>query len=109
MAADPLDYGSPTRPPDPPPKSNVGRFLFGLITGIVISFVAWGAGWNTFDKSRHGELFFYAVIGIKVGGGIALLFSKEYRMVGVGLITSLPIGVLILFMSCFAHLDYRGL
>ena len=105
----PLDYRSP-QPPEPPPPSGAGQFIFGLLTGIVISFVVWFAGWNAAD-GVHGESIFYTVLTIKIFGGMALLFLTSYRRVGLGLIVSLPIGALIFFMSCSAHVSHalRGL
>ena len=44
-------------------------------------------------------------VTLKMTGGLALLFVDRWRAFGLGLITSVPIAVLIFFGLCFAALS----
>src|SRR4051812_37646706 len=97
---DPLNYAPPQPPPIPPPRQPPRQFLLGFLGGIAISLIAWGLGWETIDKTAFGFLIFWGVIGFKLIGGITLVCFPIRRLIGIGLLVSLPVGALIFFGSC---------
>lgn len=99
-----LNYSGPLPPAGGPgPRGLMRQFLLGLGVGVAISLLAWVAGWSTLDQTSYGWAMFYVVIGFKVIGGVTAACFRRYRLIGIGLIVSLPIGAMIFFTSCAAH------
>ena len=99
----PLEYRSPL--PPPPPERIIRTFAMGLFVGIAISALLWLPRWkgivgtSVLQEGRWASPAFWGVISLKIVGGIMFLFIRGYRYFGVGLITSLLVGVLISFFG----------
>jgi hypothetical protein len=78
------------------------RFFAALAIGAAVSAIAWIMGWNVVDKQVAALIFI--IPGIKVAASIAFFTQRGWRSAGAGLLTSIPIGALIFFGSCAAHM-----
>ena len=105
MEPDPptLDYRRPPAPPRRGPLglTSVGKYALGVFAGLAISlgyyFVLARVGADTFVE-LFGAVLFKLVVGV------ALLFVESWRAFGLGLVTSVPIAVLIFMGICFGTL-----
>lgn len=94
----PLDYASP-RPPKPPVSEGkvMLRFLLGLGIGLGISAAVWFIYWKaTAGTSRddHAAITAQLVLCAKFVAGVIFLCLRGWRGLGLGLICSIPLGVL---------------
>ncbi len=80
-----------------PTYSAVKNFWTAVIIGFVYSAVFYGGG----AAGLHPGLVI-AAVALKLGAGIYMCFFREWRAVGAGLITSVPIAVMIVLTICFA-------
>jgi hypothetical protein len=102
----------PQPPPLPPrldyqlPEARQGRFgsrgmyVLGLMTGLgfsLIYYILLG-----FDVTGHTPVGPLGAVFLKLAIGIGLLFLPRWKAFGLGLITSVPIAVLIFLGLCFA-------
>lgn len=106
-----LDYLNPES--QPPPPFNQDRFALGLGLGIVASVLIWVLGWNPLLNKPVSPAKFWIpspwivlilVPALKIAISIVLLSRPRRRSCGIGLLISIPLGALILFGSCSAHL-----
>src|SRR5690349_15750204 len=93
-----LDY----REPQPPPGrfGPRGMYVLGLCTGLGFSLIYYILlGFNVTGHTPVGPL---GAVFLKLAIGIGLLFVPRWKAFGLGLITSVPIAVLIFLGLCFA-------
>src|SRR5829696_8392097 len=98
-----LEYQSPgyRRPPRPPDRYAVAKFLGGFGGGIVVSAVTWPLLFRS--QTRLPEVAIYIVPAFKIIVGLGYLFVPRWRLVGGGVLASLAVGALIFFFSCAAN------
>jgi hypothetical protein len=98
-----LDYQQPAAP-----KGRFGprgMYVLGLMAGLgfsVIYYVLLGL-----DVTGHTPAGPLGAVVLKLGIGIGLLFVRGWKAFGVGLITSVPIAVLIFVGLCFGILAWE--
>jgi hypothetical protein len=82
------------------------RFLLGLVIGTAFSALVWPLAWKVlgvnFLDSSH---WIWWVAGVKAAAAITFLAVRGWRGMGLGLLCSLPIGFLIFFGVCAAHVN----
>jgi hypothetical protein len=78
----------------------------GLIVGIIVSAMIWILGFMLNNET----VFVIALVaaGAKYLAAIVMLFIREWRMFGVGLFVSLPIGAVIFFGVCTTAMVTHG-
>jgi hypothetical protein len=99
--------------PEPPPKLNYqppiamprsrgaswGMYFLGLFSGFAVSFAYYVLlGMNVAGHTPIGPL---GAVAFKIAVGVALLFVPRWKSFGLGLITSVPIAILIFVSLCF--------
>lgn len=94
-----LDYQ--TREPSPRIPPSWWYFSAGLFGGIGISLAYYIWLFNR-EASLESDLFAYGAITFKVVAAIVLLYFPRFKSLGLGLITSIPIGILIFVGVCFS-------
>jgi len=106
-----LDYLNPES--QPPPPFNQERFVLGLGLGVVASFLIWFLGWNRLFNNSVAPTKFWIpswwivlllVPALKIAISVVLMSWPRWRSCGIGLLISIPLGALIFFGSCAAHL-----
>jgi hypothetical protein len=95
-----LDYQKPPR--RLAELSASARYGLGVLSGLAISlayyFLLAGVGGNRSVAELFGAIAFKCILGV------CLLFVDRWRAFGLGLITSVPIAVLIFIGLCFGIL-----
>lgn len=102
MEPDPrtLDYGRPARPRYGRwVLGAFGKYVLGVVCGLVISTAYYAVLLKAGGSDDPAVLL--AAVGVKLVAGLFLLFVDRWRAFGVGLITSVPIAVLIFFGLCY--------
>src|SRR5688572_2293199 len=98
----PLDYSTPTgRPPGWPRARR--NFWAGLGIGILVSVPAWWQGARVARELEVGPLV-WGIPSVKLMVGVALLFVRDWRTLGAGLLCSIAVGFLIFFVRCAVNL-----
>ena len=93
-----LDYQFPAAPQRP--RGSWGMYFFGLAIGLSFSVLYYILlGMNVTGHTPAGPL---GAVLLKLTVGIGLLFVPRWKSFGLGLITSVPIAVLIFLGLCFA-------
>jgi hypothetical protein len=104
-----LDYQRPARQPGATRGrgrwflSAFAKYVLGVVCGLALS-TAYYAVLIKAGGSDHPEVLLGAV-GFKVVAGLFLVFVERWRAFGLGLITSVPIAVLIFFGLCFVAMS----
>jgi hypothetical protein len=76
-----------------------GMYFLGLFTGLAVSVIYYVLlGLNVTGHTPAGPL---GAVVLKLAVGIGLLFVPGWKAFGLGLITSVPIAVLIFVSLCF--------
>lgn len=90
-----LDINKPTRPP---PTHNVRNFFAGLIVGTAASAIY-------YKWIAQGDLFFVfgLIFGAKLLAAIIAYFIEDAWPFGLGIILSMPLGLLIFVGLCAAN------
>ena len=93
-----LDYRAPV-PEQPVYGRSRGMYFLGLFAGLGLSVVYYILlGMNVTGHTPAGPL---GAVVLKLAIGIGLLFVPGWKAFGLGLITSVPIAVLIFVSLCF--------
>jgi len=93
-----IDYRRPDPRNSGPGKTTFQRFVLGIVGGVAVSGMVYLLGWNaTFNQ---GGIPIIVVASLKVVACIVLLFFRGWRSLGLGLLTSIPIVVLIFLGVC---------
>ena len=106
-----MEHGDPQRldyqPPTPAPRrrdASWGMYFLGLFAGLGLSVVYYILlGMNVTGHTPAGPL---GAVVLKLAVGIGLLFVPGWKSFGVGLITSVPIAVLIFVSLCFGLIAF---
>jgi len=77
----------------------VPQLVTGLIIGTILSGIVWFIGFATMANELLSVML-VTLLGIKYVGGLTLLFFRDWRMIGVGIFVSVPIGAVIFFSAC---------
>ena len=96
-----LDYQPPPLPQRT--RGSWGMYFFGLAVGLgfsVIYYILLGM-----DVTGHTPVGALGAVVLKLAIGIGLLFVPGWKSFGIGLITSVPIAVLIFVGLCFVALS----
>jgi hypothetical protein len=94
-----LDYQSPPQFPSGERPGSWGGFMLGLFGGLAVSLVYYlSLGTNV---AQHSPAAPFGAVLLKITVGIALLFSPQWKRVGLGLICSIPLAILIFLGLCF--------
>ena len=94
-----LDYQQPVAPPSSPRRA-WGMYCLGLLSGFAVSLVYYiSLGTSVGQHSPAAPL---GAVAFKIIAGDALLFVPRWKAFGLGLITSVPIAILIFLGLCFA-------
>src|SRR5688572_6531851 len=92
-----LDYQRPM--PRQRSRGSWGMYFFGLAIGLSFSVLYYALlGMNVTGHTPAGPL---GAVALKLAIGIGLLFVPGWKSFGIGLITSVPIAVLIFVSLCF--------
>ena len=100
MEPDPqrLEY-RPAAPEQPVHGRARGMYVLGLFAGLAVSVLYYVLlGLNVTGHTPAGPL---GAVILKLAAGIGLLFVPGWKAFGLGLITSVPIAVLIFVSLCF--------
>ena len=90
----PLEYrsrgGPPSRDPDAPKW-----FAWGFMGGMAVSAAVYFAGWGWFPNQTF-------VVGMVIAAvkALAFLFMTARRGLGLGILASIPVGLMIFLGSC---------
>src|ERR1051325_8852781 len=107
-----LDYRGEQKPKRGPVSivvpdwESTSRFLSGFILSIILSAVLWFPLGNYLfrENSDHALNLAYVMGGGKLVLAFALiLFSRQYRSLGIGILASMPISGLIAFGACAVY------
>jgi hypothetical protein len=97
-----LEYGGPPSFPQRPRKNWRG-FNIGLLSGLAFSVIYYVMLMSGVTGLRSDSSLLFAVI-FKIAAGVTLVFFPRWRAIGLGVICSIPIGILILVGLCFGAL-----
>src|SRR6478735_8938322 len=96
----PLDYSDGRFPPPPPdPQRRRQLYVTALVTGSLVSLVVWPA-----VAHSQGSWALYAILAlplIKLIAGVVFAVMPEWRTLGAGILTSIGVGFLIFFGTCW--------
>lgn len=99
----PLDYCGPGNP-EPRGPNAPKQFAVGLFGGIAVSALVYlgGMGLMRSDGSIFLLVLYLApLIGVaKLGVAVSCVLIRPRRALGVGIITSIPVGFMIFFGAC---------
>ena len=94
-----LDYQSPFVKQPRSRGASWGMYFAGLFSGFGFSFVYYVLlGMNVAGHTPVGPL---GAVVLKIAVGVGLLFVPRWKSFGLGLITSVPIAILIFAGLCF--------
>jgi ABC-type transport system involved in multi-copper enzyme maturation permease subunit len=96
----PLPYATPT----PPPGDNRAwaKFFVGAIGGVIFSSLYYFILIGVNPNGPGDEMLYLGAIGLKFFVGFGLLFHRQWRPLGIGLIASIPLAILTVIGICFA-------
>lgn len=90
-----------------PDAESTGRFLSGFFLSIIPSVLLWFPFGNYLfrEDSDHALNLAYILGGGKLVLAFGLiLFSRQYRALGIGILASMPISGLIAFGACAVYI-----
>jgi hypothetical protein len=100
------NYLPPLPPALPPRGYPLLEFLGGAAAGTIVSAVTWIITFYA-DKTGSSILIFLVLIPVvKVAMSITFLCLHRWRMLGAGILVSLPLGALIFFGVCASNIKF---
>jgi hypothetical protein len=82
------------------------RYFAGLVLGTLVSLGVHAWVWSHSDSTSNAiPIVLCILVGGKLVASVAAMFSRQWRPVGAGLLTSMATGFLIFFGLCFANID----
>lgn len=81
------------------------QFGLGLLVGITISSVYWFGGFAAIDLDTVLTVGAIGIPLIKLVWFIVCMFYPDRRAFGIGMLVSLPLGVMIFFGACVSVAD----
>lgn len=76
----------------------LAKYLIGLLAGVAYSALFYRLG----VAGAIPVEFLLTLIGIKLIWGLVMCFNREWREVGAGLVTSIPLAAMLFVTVCFA-------
>ena len=96
----------PRKPPDDPHRGArliLPKLVGGVTVGTFISAIVWFVSFG-YSQSQTIMGVLLALLVIKYVVGFTALFLRDWRMAGLGIFISLPIGAVIFFGACAMRL-----
>jgi hypothetical protein len=101
-----LEYGTPS----PPTRFGWGQFAAGVFGGLAFSVVyyfVFAAVASASTAAGPVLLGTFGAVAIKTVAGVALARTPRWKALGIGLIASIPIGLMVLAGLCFGILAFN--
>ena len=106
-----LAYGDAGPPAIAPAGPSVGRILLqfwaGVIVGVLMSAIVWSQYFSADPNTGSGWFILMLGWGVpitKLAAGITFVCLRSRRFLGLGILTSIPVGMLLFVSSGFAAL-----
>lgn len=103
----------PTPNPTPPRGGGVLNFLLGIGLGLIPLLVAMVGLGGSFNTAVSGSQLWVALLYIgaalylvQIIVGIVFTVLERFRLIGVGMLTMLPVSPVVFFISCVALLSH---
>ena len=102
----PLDYATGRYPPPPEfdPQRRKRLYRIGLFVGSLVSLVIW-----PLVAHSQGSWALYALLAVplaKLVTGVVLAVMPQWRTLGAGILTSIGVGFLIFFGTCWVTIAH---
>ncbi len=83
------------KPGNPSP---LAKYIIGVLAGVAYSATLYRLG----VAGAIPLEFVLTLVGVKLIWGLVMCFNQEWRAIGAGLITSVPLTVMLFVAVCFA-------